>query len=275
MKLQKQIGFEFEIGSPIGLRTVCKKIKDELGIGGLKTVEEFTVETNHKYDGEIITPVWPFRKGMVNLRRIFRWFEKNGILTNDTCGFHVNLSYKRKELNYMMDTTRLVLCFNEEKWLKVCKRRDNDYIQCYIDELILDSRRRVFANEEKWLKVCKRRGNEYIQCYIDELILDSRRRVFANEEKVYNWIDKKIEDLKDKYRTVNIEKLEEDNPYVEYRCLGGLGYHLRSNIMFKAIIDMSNNMDRALPNARGTSFMTRKVRECFFRKDKHKSFVPH
>ena len=241
MKLQKQIGFEFEIGSPIGLRTVCKKIKDELGIGGLKTVEEFTVETNHKYDGEIITPVWPFRKGMVNLRRIFRWFEKNGILTNDTCGFHVNLSYKRKELNYMMDPMRLVLCFNEEKWLKVCKRR----------------------------------GNEYIQCYIDELILDSRRRVFANEEKVYNWIDKKIEDLKDKYRTVNIEKLEEDNPYIEYRCLGGKGYHLRSNIMFKAIMDMANNMDRALPNGRGTSFMTKKVRECFFRKNDYRKFIPH
>ena len=241
MKLQKQIGFEFEIGSPIGLRTVCKKIKDELGIVGLKTVEEFTVETQLKCDGEIITPVWPFRKGMVNLRRIFRWFEANGILTNDTCGFHVNLSYKRKELNYMMDPMRLVLCFNEEKWLKVCKRRDNDYIQCYIDELILDS----------------------------------RRRVFANEEKVYNWIDKKIEDLKDKYRTVNIEKLEEDNPYIEYRCLGGKGYHLRSNIMFKAIMDMANNMDRALPNGRGTSFMTKKVRECFSRKDKYKSFVPH
>ena len=30
MKLQKQIGFEFEIGSPIALRTVCNKIKNEL-----------------------------------------------------------------------------------------------------------------------------------------------------------------------------------------------------------------------------------------------------
>ena len=241
MKLQKQIGFEFEIGSPIGLRTVCKKIKDELGIGGLKTVEEFTVETNHKYDGEIITPVWPFRKGMVNLRRIFRWFEKNGILTNDTCGFHVNLSYKKKEFNYMMDTTRLVLCFNEEKWLKVCKRNDN----------------------------------EYTGCYIDTLILDARSRVFDNEEKIYNWIDKKLEDLTDKYRTVNIENLEEDNPYIEYRCLGGVGYHLRPKIMFKAIIDMSNTMDRALPSARGTGFMTKKLRACFRRKNTHKVVVPY
>ena len=29
MKLQKQIGFEFESGAPIGLRTVCNKIIDE------------------------------------------------------------------------------------------------------------------------------------------------------------------------------------------------------------------------------------------------------
>ena len=241
MKLQKQIGFEFEIGSPIGLRTVCNKIKKELGITGLKPVEEYTVETQLKCDGEIITPVWPFRKGMVNLRRIFRWFEKNGILTNESCGFHVNLSYKRKEFNYMIDPMRLVLCFNEEKWLKVCKRGDNDYTHCYINELILDA----------------------------------RRRVFDNEEKIYNWIDKRLEDLTDKYRTVNIEQLEADNPYVEYRCLGGLGYHLRPNIMFKAIMDMSNNMDRALPFSRGTSFMTKKLRECFRLKDADIKYVPH
>ena len=241
MKLQKQIGFEFEIGSPIGLRTVCKKIKDELGIVGLKTVEEFTVETQLKYNGEIITPIWPFQKGMINLRRIFRWFERNGILTDDTCGFHVNLSYKKKEFNYMIDPMRLVLCFNEEKWLKVCQRQ----------------------------------RNSYTNCYINELIIDSRRRMFDNEEKVYEWINKRLEFLKDKYRTVNIENLETDNPYIEYRCLGGRGYHLRPNIMFKAIIDMSNNMDRALPFAQGTGFMTKKVRECFSRRDDHRKFVPH
>ena len=241
MKLQKQIGFEFEIGSPIGLRRVCNGIKNDLGITGLKAVEDYTVETKLKCNGELITPVWPFRKGMVNLRRIFRWFEKNGILTNDTCGFHVNLSYKKKEFNYMMDTTRLVLCFNEEKWLKVCNRIDNDFVHCYINELILDA----------------------------------RSRVFDNEEKIYNWINKRIEKLIDKYRTVNVEHLEEDNPYIEYRCLGGLGYHLRPNIMFKAIMDMSNNMDRALPYARGTGFMTKKLRECFKRKDNPRNVVPY
>ena len=239
MRLQKQVGFEFEIGSPISLLTVCRRIKSELGISGLKTVQEFTVETQLKHNGEIITPVWPFRKGMVNLRRIFRWFERNGILTDDTCGFHVNLSYKKKEINYMIDPMRLVLCFNEEKWLKVCKRGNN----------------------------------EYTNCYIDELIVDSQKKVFDNEEKVYNWIDQRLDLLTNKYRTINIENLVEDNPYVEYRCLGGVGYHLRPNIMFKAIMDMSNNMNRSLPSARGTSFMTKKVRGCFFLKAER--VIPH
>ena len=239
MRLQKQVGFEFEIGSPISLLTVCRRIKSELGISGLKTVQEFTVETQLKHNGEIITPVWPFRKGMTNLRRIFRWFERNGILTDDTCGFHVNLSYKKKEFNYMIDPMRLVLCFNEEKWLKVCKRGNN----------------------------------EYTNCYIDELIVDSQKKVFDNEEKVYNWIDQRLDLLTNKYRTINIENLVEDNPYVEYRCLGGVGYHLRPNIMFKAIMDMSNNMNRSLPSARGTSFMTKKVRGCFFLKAER--VIPH
>jgi len=241
MKLQKQIGFEFEIGSPISGRRICNKIKEELGIEGLKSVQEYTVDTKLLHNGEITTPVWPFRKGMVNLRKIFRWFEKNGILTDDTCGLHVNLSYKKKEFNYMIDPMRLVLCFNEEKWLRACNRQ----------------------------------RNTYTGCYIDELIVDSRRKMFDNEEKVYEWIDKRLDLLKDKYRTVNIERLETNNPYIEYRCLGGRGYHLRPNIMFKAIIDMSNNMDRALPFAPGTGFMTKKVRECFARRDDHRKFVPH
>ena len=141
---------------------------------------------------------------------------------------------------------------------------------------MIDPMRLVLCfNEEKWLKACNRRRNTYTGCYIDELIIDSRRKLFDNEEKVYEWIDKRLELLKDKYRTVNIEKLETDNPYIEYRCLGGRGYHLRPNIMFKAIIDMSNNMDRALHFAQGTGFMTKKVRDCFARRDDHRKFVPH
>ena len=86
------VGFEFEIGAPWTMRTVTNKIGAELGIRGLKTQVDMTVETKAKYNGEITTPVWPLAKGISNLRRIFKWFEKNGIVTNETCGFHVNLS---------------------------------------------------------------------------------------------------------------------------------------------------------------------------------------
>ena len=239
MKLHKQIGFEFEIGAPDAMSTVCRKIKDELGITGLKTQADYTVITPQKYDGEIVTPTWPYRQGIANLRRIFRWFAGNGVVTNETCGFHVNLSYKRTELNWMMDPLRLILCFNEEKWLKICKRE----------------------------------GNDYTECYMDDFIISSSRKRFVDDEQVYKWINTKIEDLTNegKYRTVALERLEDDNPYIEYRCLGGVGYHLRPNVMLKAIIDMANNMDRALPDGRGTGFMTVKVKECFLQK----SSIPH
>jgi hypothetical protein len=38
---------------------------------------------------------------------------------------------------------------------------------------------------------------------------------------------------------------------------------------------MSNNMDRSLPTARGTSFMTKKLRECFKLKNGDIKIVPH
>ena len=142
------IGFEFEIGSPWSMATTVRKIREELGIKGLKAQVDVTVDTPQKYNGEIATPPWPYRQGVVNLKKIFKWFERNGIVTNDSCGFHVNISFKTKHLNWMMDTQRLILCFNEEKWLKVCKRHGSEWTECYIDELILNAGRKKFKDED-------------------------------------------------------------------------------------------------------------------------------
>ena len=237
---QKMIGFEFEIGSPWTMKTTVNKIRKELGITGLKAQVDYTVETPQEYNGEITTPPWPYRQGIVNLKKIFKWFEKNGIVTNESCGFHVNISFKNKDLNWMMDAKRLVLCFNEEKWLKACKRH----------------------------------GSEWSECYIDELIVNAGKKKFHNEDGVKKWIDKELNELiEERQHSLNLNHLESENPYVEYRCLGGVGYHLRYNVMVKAITDMAKNLERALPNAKGTGFMTAKVKGCFL--PTNKVIVPY
>ncbi len=236
---QKQIGFEFEIGSPWGLRKTCNKMKEDLNLPDLKIQHDVTVDTHARYNGEIITPIWPFAKGFSNLKRIFRWFEKNDIVTDSSCGLHVNISFKNKALNWMIDPTTLILCFNEEKWLKICKRQNNTYTDCYIDELIIHTPRKSFTDEDKAL----------------------------------HWVENKIEEcVEERFHTINLEHLETDNPYVEYRCLGGVGYHLRFPMMAKAIVEMAKNLERALPDAKGTGFKTKKIRQCFFPK---KNMVPH
>jgi Fe-S cluster biosynthesis and repair protein YggX len=238
------VGFEFEIGAPWAMRTVANKIGTELGIRGLKTQVDMTVETNAKCNGEITTPVWPLAKGISNLRRIFKWFAKNGIVTNETCGFHVNLSFRRTELNWMLDIDRLVLAFNEEKWLKLCKRVNNSYTGCYIDNLICEAGKKVFK---------------------DESTRDA-------------WVTDQIIELgEDRFSSVNIEHLNEDSPYVEYRVLGGKGYHLRFGVMVKGVIDMAANMKRALPAGRGSALRSLKLKECFKVKgitDK-RTIIPH
>ena len=238
------VGFEFEIGAPWVMRTVVKKIATDLGIRGLVAQVDMTVETKAKYNGEISTPVWPLAKGISNLRRIFKWFEKNGIVTDDTCGFHVNLSFRRAELNWMLDVDRLVLSFNEEKWLKLCKRS----------------------------------GNSYTSCYIDNLICDAGRKVFKDEPTRDAWVADRILELgEDRFYSVNIEHLEENRPYVEYRVLGGKGYHLRYGVMIKGVIDMVANMKRALPDGRGTALRGLKLKECFKVKgiNDKRAMVPH
>ena len=144
---------------------------------------------------------------------------------------------------------------------------------------MLSQERLILAfNEEKWLKVCKRVGNDYTNCYMDELICDAPRKQFNSEDARDKWVAKKLDEYsEDRFHSVNVEHLNEDSPYVEYRCLGGVGYHLRYNTMVKGILDMASNMKRALPEGRGHGFMTTKLKECFKVKGVNNklAFVPH
>ena len=56
MKYLQDIGFEFEIGSPWAISTTVNKIRNDLGITGLKSQVDMTVETNHKYNSFLIVP---------------------------------------------------------------------------------------------------------------------------------------------------------------------------------------------------------------------------
>ena len=132
-------------------------------------------------------------------------------------------------------------------------------------------------NEEKWLKLCKRVNNSYAGCYIDELICDAPKRGFKDEPARDKWVTEQIESIAtDRFYSVNIEHLDEDKPYVEYRVLGGRGYHLRYGVMVKGILDMASNMKRALPDGKGTSLRGVKLKECFKVKGQNKKvFTPH
>ena len=127
------------------------------------------------------------------------------------------------------------------------------------------------------MKLCKRVNNTYTGCYIDNLICDAGKKVFKDEEARNNWVAEKILEIaEDRFVSVNTEHLEENKPYVEYRVLGGRGYHLRYGVMVKGILDMASNMKRALPDGKGTSLRGVKLKECFKVKGQNKKvFIPH
>ena len=128
------------------------------------------------------------------------------------------------------------------------------------------------------MKLCKRSGNSYTSCYIDNLICDAGRKVFKDEPTRDAWVADRILELgEDRFYSVNIEHLEENRPYVEYRVLGGKGYHLRYGVMVKGVIDMVANMKRALPDGRGTALRGLKLKECFKVKgiNDKRAMVPH
>ena len=51
MKQLMDVGFEFELGSPWTMQTTVRKIRQELGIVGLKDQIDMTVEPAAKHNG--------------------------------------------------------------------------------------------------------------------------------------------------------------------------------------------------------------------------------
>jgi len=216
--LNKQIAFEFEVASNVSGRTLLRRFNEYTG---WKAKQDHDPSIEHhpmKYGVEIKTPPVPYSQGIAKLKKAFKFFQNEEVITNYSTGLHVNMSFNNSGYNFDLDAKKLQVLIDDLKWLKKFDRTENEYCESpkfSISEMIAGYNKRSW-NIDKFIKKLE-----------DE---------FADDDS----------ELNAKYCAVNIGKLQCKKPYVEFRCLGGENYHWKVNDVIRACLDFSKTMDMSL-----------------------------
>ena len=245
--LPKHIGFEFEIGSDVNRRTLIKRFNDYTGWKA-KATSDPSIETKMKYEFEIVTPPVPFAEGITKLKKALRFFQIEDIKTNYSTGLHVNLSFVKSGYNHDIDAGKLQILVDDLKWLKKFDRIENEYScspKIHLGEMLCGINKKKFDVDKFLAK---------LQTELDDDMCD-----FG---------------LNEKYCAVNIGKLFEKKPYVEYRALGGKNYHWKINDIVKAIREFSKAMDMSL-GGRYDYLVKRYIKNMAGIVDSQPAFIPH
>ena len=165
--------------------------------------------------------------------------KQNDIDTDKTTGLHVNVSYKKDQLNRIIDPSAVLLLTDDIKWLKKFNRTRNSY--CITPK----------AELSYCMKDIIRQRNTTIEKL--KLYIYHRALVEQIESDEGFEVDSDMGDghFFDKYFSINLLPLaSEKNPYIEYRFIGGNGWHRKSreNDVFKAIEHIATSLDKTISN---------------------------
>tara|TARA_R110000751_G_scaffold13218_1_gene44581 strand:+ start:84 stop:878 length:795 start_codon:yes stop_codon:yes gene_type:complete len=237
MIAHKKVGFELEIGSDTSLKTLRNKMRRDLGITGLQIHVDYSVDTGKKYNGELVTPVWNYGHGCQNLRRMLKWLRKrNDVVTDNTTGLHVNLSFTKKVYNKSIDPSTVLLMTDDVKWLKKFNRTDNAYCMTPKGELSycmkdLSRRRDVTIEQLK--------SYMYQRVLIEQIEADDGMEGESDMGQGHFF---------DKYFSINLLPLSMKKPYIEYRFIGGAGWHRENKEVdvFNAIDHIVASLDKSI-----------------------------
>jgi hypothetical protein len=137
----------------------------------------------------------------------------SGARTNNSCGFHINISDRDMS---EFDPLTLICTVDEYLLGNTFNRVENPYCIPWLVHF-----------DEMWMKIKK-----------SSKIVDKKRCLIDNANKLINcsaygdWIPEEFsfakrqyEEVGDKYVSINVSKLEQE--YIEFRMIGGLDYHLK------------------------------------------------
>ena len=189
--LERTVGFKPEIlESPHEVTSSWKIVRDS----------SITGDGSIGIGVELCTPSPPMgaKESLAHLKKIFDWMESKDIETNQTTGFHLNISFKN--MIEKLDWVKLVMFLGENKILTDFNREGNRHALPASQDLIDKIGKLVSSGK---------RG------------LDELQPVLANSSEMQAWAKKTL--TAEKYRTINFGKAAQG--YLEFRAAGGEGYH--------------------------------------------------
>jgi hypothetical protein len=165
-------------------------------------VDDSTIDADPGFiPAEIISPTFEYPSFSKHLGETFSCIRAYG-KTTESCGFHVGISLEGIDLEEKLDVLKMVVFLGESMIAKMFERFDNQYAQLLAPF------------------VSKYLGSFHdIEDHIYDLVQRPLFPVSLNVDSIIPW---------DKYFSVNFTKIRSNN-YIEFRLMGGEGYHMRES----------------------------------------------
>ena len=212
------IGFEFELLSLYEDDEIERDLKLLLG---KKITRDIVItndcsikrDRNTRYNNgwsawEIITPPIPNNEAFDVLVKIQDYLINTDVVTNNSCGFHVNVSADTMK---SFSSATLISIVDEFKFSKTFNRVDNPYCipwSFYFDELVKRIKRDKHCLNKQ--SAFKRNALALIDASSKGEFIDDNELKYATN--VSSFFD-------DKYITINVNKLVTRKPYIEFRMM--------------------------------------------------------
>jgi hypothetical protein len=186
---------------------------------------------------ELVAPIMPLSKALSELQKLVNtkgadgevakgWMDQSGMKVNDSCSFHVSMSYENAKKTKRADFLKLGILLDEEQILGEFKRLGNRYTVSQIERI-------------------KHMVSDELKNSIHSEGLDA---VLAKLRKEFNI---------DHYTSINIEHLK-DRGYFEFRIIGGANYHQDFDKLKKLVLKYAVCLKAALdPNAFRNQYLTK------------------
>lgn len=166
---------------------------------------------------EIISPPLDLEDALEALRKIFSYVDENDGFACNTCGLHINLSLPNWEL---AGTDINALKFNTA----------------------------MLVNEAKVLKRYDRGASVYTTTHYDYMVVLAVSRLLI-EPSFDSWKDLGCFIQSGKQFAINYKKLERENPYIEFRHIGGEDYIYKYKTIEKDIRHLCASLISASKNS--------------------------
>lgn len=213
-----KIGFEFEFLSKL----YDDEILDDLGydkydmmIDPSVKFDKFTLMRDGWKRWELITSPESPKKALNTLREVQSYLIDTGARTNNSCGFHVNVSATNMS---KFDPMTLIAVSGENFIGNTFNRFDNKYCTSWAK----------YFNDIVDLVNKKSKSVDRIQKINDNIteFVDASAYGYELCEVTYPYAWKVTKDsLVDKYTSINVSKLALG--YIEFRMIGGANYHTK------------------------------------------------